>query len=62
MLATTYKSTSEALSYFLRLLDVQRLGGLSAFDVCFFFRAVIEKFDEFGEEANCTVEDVKVTA
>ena len=33
--------------------------GLTAFDVCYFFRAVVEKFDEFGEEANCTVEDVK---
>ena len=43
----------------MRLLDVQRAGGLTAFDVCYFFRAVVEKFDEFGEEANCTVEDVK---
>ena len=38
---------------------MQRAGGLTAFDVCYFFRAVVEKFDEFGEEANCTVEDVK---
>ena len=30
-----------------------------AFDLCYFFRAVIDKFDEVGEEANCTVEDVK---
>jgi serine/threonine-protein phosphatase 2A regulatory subunit B'' len=59
VLATTYKGTSEALAYFMRLLDVQRAGGLTAFDVCYFFRAVVEKFDEFGEEANCTVEDVK---
>jgi len=59
VLATTYKGTSEALSYFMRLLDVQRTGGLTAFDVCYFFRAVVEKFDEVGEEANCTVEDVK---
>ena len=59
MLATTYKGTSEALAYFIRLLDVQRAGGLIAFDVCYFFRAVVEKFDELGEEASCTIEDVK---
>ena len=45
VLATTYKGTSEALAYFIRLLDVQRAGGLVAFDVCYFFRAVVEKFD-----------------
>ena len=59
VLATTYKGTSEALAYFIRLLDVQRAGGLVAFDVCYFFRAVVEKFDELGEEASCTIEDVK---
>ena len=35
----------------MRLLDVQRAGGLTAFDVCYFFRAVVEKFDEFGVRA-----------
>ena len=55
VLATTYKGTSEALAYFIRLLDVQRAGGLVAFDVCYFFRAVVEKFDELGEEASCTI-------
>ena len=59
VLATTYKGTSEALSYFMRLLDVQKLGGLSTFDVCYFFRAVVDKFSDFGDEANCEVEDVK---
>ena len=43
----------------MRLLDVRKLGGLAAFDVCYFFRAVVDKFPEFGEEANCEVEDVK---
>ena len=59
VLATTYKGTTEALAYFLRLLSIQRKGGITAFDLCYFFRAVIDKFDEVGEEANCTVEDVK---
>jgi serine/threonine-protein phosphatase 2A regulatory subunit B'' len=59
VLAATYKGTSESLAYFLKLLDVQRIGGITAFDVCFFFRGVIDKFEEFGEEANVTVEDVK---
>jgi len=59
VLATTYKGTSESLSYFMRLLDVRRVGGLSAFDVCYFFRAVVDKFAEFGDEANCEVDDVK---
>jgi serine/threonine-protein phosphatase 2A regulatory subunit B'' len=59
VLATTYKGTTEALAYFMRLLSIQRRGGLTAFDLCYFFRAVIDKFDEFGEDANCSVEDVK---
>ena len=59
VLATTYKGTAEALGYFMRLLDLEKAGRLSAFEVCYFFRAVVEKFDEFGEEASCTVEDVK---
>jgi len=59
VLAMTYKGTSESLAYFYRLLDVQKKGGLAAFDVCYFFRAVVDKFAEFGDEANCEVEDVK---
>ena len=59
VLATTYKGTAESLGYFLRLLDIQKSGGLTVFDVCYFFRAVVDKFAEFGDEANCEVDDVK---
>jgi Ca2+-binding EF-hand superfamily protein len=59
VLATTYKGTPESLSYFLRLLDIQKVGGLTALDVKIFFRAVVHKFAEFGDEANCEVDDVK---
>ena len=59
VLATTYKGTPESLSYFLRLLDIQKVGGLTALDVKIFFRAVVNKFAEFGDEANCEVDDVK---
>ncbi len=59
VLATTYEGTPEALAYFMRLLDLHKTGGLTGFEVSYFFRAIIEKFDEFGEEANCTVLDVK---
>ena len=55
----TYKSTPEALAYFWRLLDLHRTGKLGAFEVSYFFRAVIDKFEELGEEPNCTVADVK---
>jgi Ca2+-binding EF-hand superfamily protein len=44
VLATTYKGTPESLSYFLRLLDIQKVGGLTALDVKIFFRAVVHKF------------------
>jgi len=58
VLATTYKGTAESLGYFLRLLDIEKAGGLTAFDVCYFFRAVVDKFAEFNDEANCEVDDV----
>jgi len=58
VLAMTYKGTPEALAYFCRLLDIRKTGRLTPFEVGYFFRAVIDKFEEIGEEPNCTVEDV----
>jgi len=55
----TYKGTPEALGYFFRLLDLQRRGRLGAFEVNYFFRAVLDKFEEAREDPNCTVEDVQ---
>ena len=43
----------------MKLLDIQKVGGLTALDVKIFFRAVAHKFAEFGDEANCEVDDVK---
>mmetsp|Transcript_9407 Transcript_9407/g.20601 ORF Transcript_9407/g.20601 Transcript_9407/m.20601 type:complete len:318 (+) Transcript_9407:3-956(+) len=54
-----YKGTPEAIGYFFRLLDLKRTGKLTAFEVNFFFRAVVERIEELGEEPNCTVEDVQ---
>jgi len=59
VLAMSYKATPEAIGYFFRLLDLERRGRLSAFEVSYFFRAVVDKFEEIGEEPNCTVEDVQ---
>ena len=59
VLATTYKGTTESLAYFMRLLDAEKAGGLTAFDVRCLFRTVADKFAEFGEDANCEVDDVK---
>lgn len=59
VLAMSYKGTPEAIAYFFRLLDLERRGRLSAFEVSYFFRAVVDKFEEIGEEPNCTVEDVQ---
>ena len=58
VLAMTYKGTPEALAYFWRLLDLRKAGRIGTFEVSYFFRAVIDKFDELGEEPNCKVEDV----
>ena len=52
------QGTPEALAYFCRLLDIRKTGRLTPFEVSYFFRAVINKFEEIGEEPNCTVEDV----
>ena len=49
----------KALAYFMRLLDLRKASGLATFDVCYFFRAVVDRFADFGDEANCEVEDVK---
>jgi hypothetical protein len=38
---------------------MRRCSRLSGFDVAFFFRAVLDRFDELGEEPNCTVADVQ---
>jgi len=59
VLAMTYKGTPEALGYFFRLLDLQRRGRLGAFEVNYFFRSVLDKFEEAHEDPNCTVEDVQ---
>ena len=37
------------------------LGRLLGLDVAYFFRAVLEKFDELGEEPNCLVADVQAS-
>ncbi len=49
----------QALAYFMRLFDLRKASGLATFDVCYFFRAVVDRFADFGDEANCEVEDVK---
>lgn len=59
VLATTYKGTPEALAYYFKLLDLRSVGRISAFEVRYFFSAVIDKFDQVGEEPHCSVEDVK---
>eukprot|EP00967_Tisochrysis_lutea_P140020 scaffold255186_cov29-Tisochrysis_lutea.AAC.5 len=38
---------------------MRRVGRLSGFDVSYFFRAVLDKFDEMGEDPHCTVADVQ---
>jgi len=58
VLAMTYRGTPEALAYFFRLLDMRKNGRLTPFEISYFFRAVLDKFEEIGEEPNCTVEDV----
>lgn len=59
VLATTYTSTPEAIGYFFRLLDLKAAKRLASFEICYFFRAVICKCLELGEEPNCTVADVQ---
>ena len=50
----------EALVYFFRLLDLNGRGVLGAFEVNYFFRAVLERLIELdGEPAPCQLEDVK---
>ncbi|EOD36050.1 hypothetical protein EMIHUDRAFT_226900 [Emiliania huxleyi CCMP1516] len=46
VLAHSYKGTPEALTYFFKLLDLRRR--LLGLDLAYFFRAVLEKFDELG--------------
>merc|ERR1712072_1394171 len=58
VLAMSYKSTPQSLNYFFRLLDVHKRGRLSTLEVSYFFRAILEKFEELGEDPNCTVESV----
>ncbi len=59
VLANTYTGTPEAIGYFFRLLDLEAAKRLSSFEICYFFRAVIRKCHEMGEEPNCTVADVQ---
>jgi len=58
VLASWYKKTAESLAYFFRLLDVQRTGALTAFEINFFFRAVVSGSREAGQEP-VVLEDVR---
>lgn len=58
VLATWYKKTDESLGYFFRLLDVQKRGRLGVFEINYFFKAIIERSREAGQEP-VSVEDVK---
>ena len=60
VLAMRYTQRPEALVYFFRLLDLNGRGVLGAFEVNYFFRAVLERLIELdGEPAPCQLEDVK---
>ena len=58
VLAMSYKATTQSLNYFFRLLDIHKRGCLTALEVSYFFRAILDKFVEVGEDPNCTAESV----
>jgi hypothetical protein len=58
VLASWYKKTNESLCYFFRLLDVEKKGGLSAFDINYYFRAIVHGSKEAGQEP-VVLEDVR---
>lgn len=43
VLANTYKTTFEALQYHFRVLDFNKTGRLTVFEINYFFRAIVEK-------------------
>jgi serine/threonine-protein phosphatase 2A regulatory subunit B'' len=58
VLAQTYKTETASLGYHFRLLDVQHTGQLTAFAINYFFRDMVKKLQDSGQEPPA-VEDVK---
>mmetsp|Transcript_19387 Transcript_19387/g.68635 ORF Transcript_19387/g.68635 Transcript_19387/m.68635 type:complete len:455 (-) Transcript_19387:184-1548(-) len=51
VLAVENRNTSQSIRYFFRLLDIEKTGRLSAFTINYFFREVVRRMAQAGQDA-----------